>query len=206
MDETQEQSFFSLKNVVYFCEIPFLQMHSKTKNHSRVPVLALAIVTLLLFGACSRNQKVTFCHHPPGNPNNPQTLTVSVRALSSIANEALDYQGECRAPTGTNNPPPPVIADKEECKKAGLCGEFNYTYGVSDNEDGHVGQFYEISTNFENSVNESQKESDAGNDIRRFETGVAVDSVNTDYIDSDGLPSGKNVYNGEIKNAVIFGE
>lgn len=27
--------------------------------------------------------KVTICHYPPGNPNNPQTLSISVNALSA---------------------------------------------------------------------------------------------------------------------------
>ena len=28
-------------------------------------------------------KKVTICHIPPGNPNNPQTITVSVNALQA---------------------------------------------------------------------------------------------------------------------------
>ncbi len=180
-------------------------MPLQTKSRYARLTTLLCVLCLIVLGGCSGNQKVTFCHHPPGNPGNPQTLTVSVKSLSSIANEELDYQGECLEQDNGSG----AIVDNSanECSEDGLCGEFNYTYGVSDDpETGSINQFYEISTNFENTVNESHKISDSGNDIGRFETGVGVDTVNTDYIDRDGLPSGKNISAGEVDTAIILGE
>ena len=164
---------------------------------------SLSIIVLLILSGCSGNQKVTFCHHPPGNPDNPQTLTVSMNALPGIANEALDYQGECRDEAAGDPPAPRNLAG--ECREDGPCGAFNYTYNAADAKDGGAqGQNYEISTTFENRVNELHKTTDAGNDLQRFEVGFGVDLVNTDFEDAEGPPTGQNLYGGELHNAVIF--
>ena len=163
----------------------------------------VSIVALVMLSGCSGNQKVTFCHHPPGNPDNPQTLTVSMNALPGIANEDLDYQGECRDEAAGEAPPPQTLAG--ECRADGPCGSFNYTYNAADAVDnGAIGQNYEISTTFENRVNELHKTTDAGNDLHRFEVGVGVDLVNTQFDTPDGPPTGQNTYGGELRNAVIF--
>ncbi|MCB0321635.1 MAG: hypothetical protein KDD60_11975 [Bdellovibrionales bacterium] len=45
---------------------------------------------------------MTICHIPPGNPNNPQTIEISVNAWS--AHEAHgDDQGECNAGGSSNS-------------------------------------------------------------------------------------------------------
>lgn len=42
------------------------------------------------------SKKITFCHVPPWNPDNPQTLTTSYHAyINGHANHELDYLGEC---------------------------------------------------------------------------------------------------------------
>ena len=47
--------------------------------------------------------KVTICHLPPGNPDNPQTLCVDENAVSAHLAHG-DYQGECHPPTATPQP------------------------------------------------------------------------------------------------------
>lgn len=44
----------------------------------------------------NNNQQVTFCHVPPGNDGNPQTLTTSYNAWQNgHSNHELDYMGPC---------------------------------------------------------------------------------------------------------------
>ena len=72
------------------------------------------------------NDKIEICHIPPGNPNNPQTITISKSALATHLSHG-DHKGECeddedddehdgksgtatitlfKALTRDNNPPP----------------------------------------------------------------------------------------------------
>lgn len=42
------------------------------------------------------SDKVTICHVPPGNPDNPQTITISENAVEShLANHPGDHIGPC---------------------------------------------------------------------------------------------------------------
>lgn len=41
------------------------------------------------------NDKITICHFPPGNPDNPQTITISKNALDAHLAHG-DYVGECK--------------------------------------------------------------------------------------------------------------
>jgi len=47
----------------------------------------------------SNNQFVTICHIPPGNPNNPQTITISVNALQAHLNHGCQV-GPCEGNGG----------------------------------------------------------------------------------------------------------
>ena len=41
--------------------------------------------------------KITICHIPPGNPNNPQTITIAANSLAAhIPGHTGDYAGACR--------------------------------------------------------------------------------------------------------------
>lgn len=45
----------------------------------------------------NQNQQVTFCHVPPGNDGNPQTITTSYNAWQNgHSNHELDYMGPCQ--------------------------------------------------------------------------------------------------------------
>ncbi len=53
------------------------------------------------------DKKITICHIPPGNPNNPQTITISTNALSAhIPGHIGDYQGACRIVVDNSCKPP----------------------------------------------------------------------------------------------------
>lgn len=179
----------------------------------RLPYGVMCLSLLLLSGCWGGhvgNSKVTFCHHPPGNPSNAHTLTVKINALRGVVNEELDYEGPCRTlatPTPSATPPALVEAtpDPLACKQGLPCGEFNYTYGVADSPDLNMGaQRFEISTTFENIVNGKRKQGDAGNDDLRYEIGQSIESVNTEYSEKNALPSGTNIYHGEETKAVIL--
>lgn len=67
----------------------------------------------------SNNQFVTICHIPPGNPNNPQTITISVNALQAHLDHGC-FIGSCEGEGGHvfyttfhNSPQSPVSQDVE---------------------------------------------------------------------------------------------
>lgn len=41
------------------------------------------------------NEKVTICHYPPGNPDNPQTITVGASAVDAHVENHGDTLGPC---------------------------------------------------------------------------------------------------------------
>ena len=54
-------------------------------------------------GGASEVARCTICHVPPGNPSNPQTLTLPCNAAEAhLRNHSLDYAGPCVV-TGTQN-------------------------------------------------------------------------------------------------------
>ncbi len=63
-------------------------------------LFTLTLVSLLLVSgtvaAQGKNEKVTICHIPPGNPANAHTITVSVNALDAHLAHG-DTQGPCPA-------------------------------------------------------------------------------------------------------------
>jgi PKD repeat protein len=67
------------------------------------------------------NNKVYLCHVPPGNPNNPQTLSISVNAVPAhIPGHVGDHLGKCSQ-----------SCDNLEYKTGGEEGELIVTDGVS---------------------------------------------------------------------------
>ncbi|MBW6484190.1 MAG: carboxypeptidase-like regulatory domain-containing protein [Vicingaceae bacterium] len=50
-------------------------------------------------GNNSNNNKVTICHIPPGNPSNPQTITISINALQAHLNHGC-FIGTCAGQGG----------------------------------------------------------------------------------------------------------
>ncbi len=67
-------------------------------------LFTLTLVSLLLVSgmvaAQGKNEKVTICHIPPGNPANAHTITVSANALDAHLAHG-DTQGPCPTTTGT---------------------------------------------------------------------------------------------------------
>jgi hypothetical protein len=61
------------------------------------------------------NEQITYCHVPPGNEGNPQTLTTSINAYENAghANHELDYLGEC-LPEDNDEPQDDPYEDTEE--------------------------------------------------------------------------------------------
>lgn len=50
--------------------------------------------------------KVTICHVPPGNPDNPQTITIGAPAVEAhFANHPDDHYGACDEPSDGGAPP-----------------------------------------------------------------------------------------------------
>jgi hypothetical protein len=61
-------------------------------------------------GGSGTNQKVNICHVPPGNSNNPQTLSISVNAVAShLSNHSGDALGTCTQTCGSSKR---IIADE----------------------------------------------------------------------------------------------
>ena len=55
--------------------------------------------------AQTQNKKVSFCHHPPGNPDNYSTRSVSINAVQNGFNgdrSDLDYVGDCDSCGGSS--------------------------------------------------------------------------------------------------------
>jgi len=51
----------------------------------------------------SNSNKVILCHVPPGNPSNPQTLSIAMNAVPShLTNHAGDRLGSCASSCGTS--------------------------------------------------------------------------------------------------------
>jgi hypothetical protein len=54
-------------------------------------------------GGSGNNQKVNICHIPPGNPNNPQTLSISINGVAShLTNHSGDALGTCTQNCGSS--------------------------------------------------------------------------------------------------------
>ncbi len=74
----------------------------------KLGLAAVATVALLPLTSSApannhRNQKITICHIPPGNPANAHSITISINALEAHRAHG-DFVGPCN---GTPPPPPP---------------------------------------------------------------------------------------------------
>jgi len=62
-------------------------------------VLVAGLVFTVGASATFNPPQFTLCHIPPGNPDNPQTITVGFAGyLNHLQNHELDYAGECQEP------------------------------------------------------------------------------------------------------------
>ena len=103
-------------------------MHETTVKKLTLTFGVLAIVTGMAIGLLFLNNqgllavvdpnaadpasKITICHFPPGNPDNPQTIEIDESAWETHQAHG-DYLGECVAPTPTETPsvsPTPTIS------------------------------------------------------------------------------------------------
>ncbi len=74
---------------------------------TQMSAAALAMVAIVPLTSSApannhRNQKITICHIPPGNPANAHSITVSINALDAHLAHG-DFVGSCNPAT----PPPP---------------------------------------------------------------------------------------------------
>ena len=93
-------------------------------------ILTVILIGLFLFMRISFatfNPVVTICHYPPGNPNNPQTITIGLSALGTHLQHG-DSIGPCASPTPSPSPsvspsplpspsPSPIVECEEECNE-----------------------------------------------------------------------------------------
>jgi hypothetical protein len=66
------------------------------------------------------NKKITICHYPPGNKNNPQTIDISESAWPAHQSHG-DLLGACPARTTPTPTPVPPIEEPRENKKITIC-------------------------------------------------------------------------------------
>lgn len=64
-------------------------------------LIALAMLAVMSGTAHAKNEKITICHVPPGNPDNARTLTVSEKAWRAHQAHG-DVQGPCPEPPPGN--------------------------------------------------------------------------------------------------------
>ena len=81
-------------------------MTRKENRRKLIAGSATLVLLLSLFvfvsSALAGVQKLTLCHVPPGNPDNPQTITVGEPGYHAhLRQHDLDYGGEC-----SDEPPP----------------------------------------------------------------------------------------------------
>ncbi|MCX7955273.1 MAG: hypothetical protein N3A01_08840 [Bacteroidales bacterium] len=72
----------------------------KTKVKNKVLIILSCVLIVIAYsnygqGNSGNNDKITICHYPPGNPNNPQTITISINALEAHLAHG-DYIGPCK--------------------------------------------------------------------------------------------------------------
>ncbi|MFO1434672.1 MAG: hypothetical protein U1F76_32080 [Candidatus Competibacteraceae bacterium] len=96
-----------------------------TATAGRLLGVALCYALLLFIGlapgvAAAGGLKVTLCHVPPGDPNNPQTLTVAPNAVQAhLKNHPNDHLGACCQADSQCNDADPCTTDT--CTNAGAC-------------------------------------------------------------------------------------
>jgi hypothetical protein len=197
----------------------------KTKAHARHvfhPLLAAAI--LLAAGsvfaqerkeggsAAGGPDKITICHIPPGQPNNPQTITINANALSAhIPGHIGDYAGACRPPVADGGCKAPITLNLAANTPSAHQPDFSTaawsnhvkTLGYSG-----VNKFYLHTFNWErkcgqiksatltvnlkaNSAGASPTSSDAGNDTMAVvHNGVSVAGTSGPLYSSHPFPAG----------------
>lgn len=79
------------------------------------------------------DDKVTICHVPFGNFDNPKTLSVGLRALSRHINHFGDYCGECQGEDSF-----PVISEINLVPLDGYADQFRVDYTLSDPQSSEV--------------------------------------------------------------------
>ena len=63
--------------------------------------IVMCVIDARASGGSANNPKVYLCHVPPGNPNNPQTLNISINAVPAhLGNHAGDRLGACSVTCG----------------------------------------------------------------------------------------------------------
>lgn len=75
-------------------------MHSTLIRYS-TGLVALAMLAVMSGTAHAKNEKITICHAPPGNPDNAHTLTISENAWPAHRSHG-DSQGSCPEPPPGN--------------------------------------------------------------------------------------------------------
>lgn len=76
----------------------------------------------------NNNQQVTFCHVPPGNDGNPQTITTSYNAWQNgHSNHELDYMGACQGDDDNGDD------DEDSCEEVSM----DYKSSTSTQVDSH---------------------------------------------------------------------
>jgi len=87
---------------------------------------ALAVLAVMSGTAQAKNEKITICHVPPGNPDNAHTITISENAWPAHQAHG-DSQGEC--------PDPPPGEDGDDDSDAGDGNDDDNDGGGDDGED-----------------------------------------------------------------------
>jgi prepilin-type N-terminal cleavage/methylation domain-containing protein len=90
-------------------------------------------------------KKVSYCHHPPGNPDNYKTQTIDISAVENRANaSSLDYIGACDSCSAVSGTPvddrianPADLAEGETWRKQSLAEKvLRSDDGIPDLQDG----------------------------------------------------------------------
>jgi LPXTG-motif cell wall-anchored protein len=87
-------------------------MNQRNASFGAAATMLLTIIVLLSVTAIAvadednhtKPHKVTICHVPPGNPDNPLTLEVDAEGWNGHKNHPDDYEGPCQGPTTTSEP------------------------------------------------------------------------------------------------------
>ena len=84
-------------------------MKERTASFGAAATMLLTLVVMFAFAALAiadsdkpeTDHKVTICHVPPGNPDNPLTLEVDAEGWNGHRNHPADYEGPCQGSTTT---------------------------------------------------------------------------------------------------------
>lgn len=141
-------------------------------------------------------ETVLVCHVPGG----PETMEVPESAVLTHLNHG-DTIGECEEEEEENEDDGGFLDFGEDDQPTAF--EYNYVYGVADDEYGNEGQYFEVSMIFENSENQ-KKYLEGGNDDTRYESGEGVALVNTQFNETGDSVAGSNTYKGSVVEAEVL--